>query len=82
MHIMKYELIIRTFKNGGDSMRVNALKMQILMGKKNLTIKELAYKSAVSRQTISCIKAGKSCSPQVAYKLSQALDIDMQELLE
>ena len=63
-------------------MRVNALKMQILMGKKNLTIKALAYKSAVSRQTISCIKAGKSCSPQVAYKLSQALDIDMQELLE
>ena len=63
-------------------MRVNALKMQILMGKKNLTIKELAYISAVSRQTISCIKAGKSCSPQVAYKLSQALDIDMQELLE
>ena len=63
-------------------MRVNALKMHILMGKKNLTIKELAYKSAVSRQTISCIKAGKSCSPQVAYKLSQALDIDMQELLE
>lgn len=63
-------------------MRVNALKMQILMGKKNLTIKELAYKSAVSRQTISSIKAGKSCSPQVAYKLSQALDIDMQELLE
>ena len=63
-------------------MRVNALKMQILMGKKNLTIKELAYKSAVSRQTIACIKAGKSCSPQVAYKLSQALDIDMQELLE
>lgn len=63
-------------------MRVNALKMQILMGKKNLTIKELAYKSAVSRPTISCIKAGKSCSPRVAYKLSQALDIDMQELLE
>ena len=30
-------------------MRVNALKMQILMGKKKLTIKELAYKSAVSR---------------------------------
>ena len=63
-------------------MRVNALKMQILMGKKNLTIKELAYKSAVSRHTISCIKAGKSCSQQVAYKLSKALDIDMQELLE
>ena len=63
-------------------MRANALKMQILMGKKNLTIKELAYKSAVLRQTISRIKAGKSCSPQVAYKLSQVLDIDMQELLE
>ena len=82
MRIIKYELKVRYQEIGGDIMKINALKMQILMGKKNLTIKELAYKSAVSRQTISCIKAGKSCSPQVAYKLSQALDIDMQELLE
>ena len=41
-------------------MRVNAFKMQILMGKKNLTIKELAYKSAVSRQTYPASKQEKA----------------------
>ena len=44
-------------------MKINVLKMQILMGEQNLTIKELACRSNVSRQTISCIKSGKSCSP-------------------
>ena len=39
-------------------MKINALKMQILMGEQNLTIKELACRSNVSRQTISCIKSG------------------------
>lgn len=42
-------------------MKINALKLQILMGEQDLSIKSLAEKSEVSRQTISCIKAGKSC---------------------
>ena len=62
-------------------MKINALKIQILMGEQNLTIKELACRSNVSRQTISCIKSGKSCSPQVACKLSKALNIKLEELL-
>lgn len=63
-------------------MKIDVLKMQILMGERNWTIKKLAEKSHVSRQTISCIKAGKSCSPQVAYKIAEALGISLPELLQ
>ena len=49
-------------------MRLNETKMQILMGEHEMNIRMLAERSGVSRQTISCIKAGKSCSPVVACK--------------
>ena len=62
-------------------MKINALKLQILMGEQDLSIKSLAEKSEVSRQTISCIKAGKSCSPPVACKLAKALGVRVGELL-
>ena len=48
-------------------MKINALKVQILMGERGLTIKRLAELSGVSRQTISCIMSGKGGPPQVAY---------------
>ena len=41
-------------------MKINALKVQILMGERGLTIKRLAELSGVSRQTISCIMSGKA----------------------
>lgn len=63
-------------------MKIDVLKMQILLGEKNMSITKLAEKSGVSRQTISCIKAGKTCSPRVTYKIAQALEIDVMELLE
>ncbi len=52
------------------------------MAKQNMTIKKLAEKSEVSRQTISCVKSGKGCSPQVAYKIAKALGVGIEELLE
>ena len=36
-------------------MKINVLKMQILMGERGLTIKKLVELGGVSRQTISCI---------------------------
>ncbi|SCP97898.1 helix-turn-helix domain-containing protein [Anaerobium acetethylicum] len=62
-------------------MDIDGIKMQILMGKKNFNIAKLAEKSQVSRQTISCIKAGKSCTPIIACKIAEALDVDVTEIL-
>ena len=56
--------------------------MQILMGERGLTIKKLAELSGVSRQTISCIISGKSCTPQVAYKIATALDQELSQIVK
>lgn len=62
-------------------MKINALKVQILMGERGLTIKRLAELSGVSRQTISCILSGKGCTPQVAYKIATALEQELCEIV-
>lgn len=62
-------------------MRLNETKMQIKMGEEGMNIRMLSERSGVFRQTISCIKAGKSCSPVIAYKLADALGMSMEELL-
>lgn len=62
-------------------MRLNETKMQIKMGEEGMNIRMLSERSGVSRQTISCIKAGKSCSPVIAYRLADALGMSMEELL-
>lgn len=63
-------------------MRLNETKMQIKMGERGMNIRMLSEKSGVSRQTISCIKAGKSCSPVVACKLAEALGMSVDEMLK
>ena len=66
----------------GNKMKINVFKMQILMGEKGLTIKKMAELSGVSRQTISCIISGKSCTPQVAYKIATALDQELSQIVK
>ena len=63
-------------------MNVNIVKMQLLMGRKGWNKKILAEKSGISRQTISCISAGKSCSPIIVCKIAKALEVDESEILE
>ena len=63
-------------------MRLIESKIQILMGVHEMSIRMLAERSGVSRQTISCIKAGKSCSPVVACKLAEALGLTVETILK
>ena len=63
-------------------MKLNVLKIQILMAEKELSIKRLAEVSGVSRQTISCIISGKGCSVMVAYKIAKALGLELEELVK
>ena len=77
----KYESKVHIFSERRKIMKINALKAQILMGERGLTIKRLAELSGVSRQTISCIISGKGCTPQVAYKIATALGQELEEIV-
>lgn len=63
-------------------MRIDRKKLAHLLVDKDLTVKEVAEKVGVSRQTITNIKQGKRCLDVIGYKLAEALGVDVTEIIE
>lgn len=63
-------------------MRVNKNKLELAMGVKALTFVKLAKLSNVSRTTLSYINNGKSCRPEIAFKIANALNVSVEDLIE
>ena len=63
-------------------MRINQIKLGVLLAKRNWTYQKLAKESKVCRQTLSYIKNGKSCSFLTAVKIAEALGVEVTDLLE
>lgn len=63
-------------------MRLRATDLMIAMAKKQLNFSKLAKECGVSRVTLSYIKNGKSCKPDVAGKIAKALDVSPEEIFD
>lgn len=63
-------------------MKINITKLLIALGEQQMSINELSEKSGVSRNTISAIKAGKTCRPDIAGRIAQAINVPLTELIE
>lgn len=63
-------------------MRIDKAKLAAELARRDLTQKRLAELAGVSRATVSCIRAGKSCSDEVAKKIADALNIDLKKIIE
>lgn len=63
-------------------MRIDRKKLAHLLIDKDFTIKQLAEKVGVSRQTISNIKQGKRCMDVIGYRIADVLGVDVTEILE
>lgn len=63
-------------------MRLKNNMLKHIMIDKNLKIRQLQEMSGVSKQTISAVSNGKTCSYDTAVKLAKALNIDIMELIE
>lgn len=64
------------------TVHINADRMLLAMAKKKYNSTTLAKASGISRATISYIRNGKSCKPDVAGKLAETLDLSVEELVE
>lgn len=64
------------------SVKLDSDKMILTMAKKQYNCARLANASGVSRATISYIRNGKTCKPDIAGKLAEALDLPVEELIE
>ena len=63
-------------------MRIDRVKFVSELVKQDITQKELAEKSGVSRATINYIRCGKSCRDDIGHKIAKALNVKVQDLLE
>ena len=58
-------------------MRIDRIKFAAALARKDLTVKQVAELSGVSRETVSSVKTGKSCSQATADKLARVLGRDI-----
>jgi len=62
--------------------KINSHKLQIAMAEVGCNFSALAEASGVSRATLSYIKNGKECSPEVVGKIAKTLNVPVVEIAE
>jgi len=63
-------------------MRVDKTKVSIIMARKGLSQQDLADKASMSRGNLSGIINGKSCKASTIINVSNALEVDVTEIIE
>lgn len=63
-------------------MRLKKNMLKHIMVDRDLKLRQLQEISGVSKQTLSAVSNGKSCSFETAEKLAKALNLELMELIE
>lgn len=63
-------------------MRIDRFKLTTELMRQEMTQKQLAEISGVSRATINYIKSGKSCSDEIGKKIAKALKVKITDIIE
>jgi DNA-binding Xre family transcriptional regulator len=67
---------------GDEYMRIDEIKLAVIMAKQKLNLTQVAELSGISRATLSLAKAGKRIKPETAAIIAQALGVEITEILE
>lgn len=63
-------------------MRIDRVKLAAALAMADISSKELASRSGLSRVTVSSVKTGRSCSQMTAEKIACALGVQLASILE
>ena len=63
-------------------MRLNITKVRLLIAKLLISQASLAAKAGISRQTMSAVMNGRNCRPELLGKISNALGVEPEEIIE
>ena len=63
-------------------MKVNSKKLFLAMAGANVNQTELAKKAGISSRTMTAILSGSNCRPDVLGRISKALNVEPQELVD
>lgn len=61
--------------------RIDRLKLKLIMTKADVTQMQLAEKTGISRASINAVCQGKSCRQETADKIAKALKVKVEELI-
>lgn len=62
-------------------MRINSVKVEMMIAEQGLTKVALSEKSGITRQNISAIIRRGTCEPRTAGKLAAGLGVDVEEII-
>lgn len=63
-------------------MRISIIKVQLLMAKQCINQASLAARAGISRQTMSAVMNGRNCRPELLGKISKALSVEPEDIIE
>lgn len=63
-------------------MKINPVKIEVILAEKGLTRAEISRKCGISRQNISTIIRRGTCEPRTAGKLAAGLGVPVKDILE
>lgn len=63
-------------------MKLNQTRVKLIVAKLCINQVTLATMAGVSRQTISTVMNGRSCRPELLGKISKALGVEPEEIIE
>lgn len=63
-------------------MRLNRLKVQLIMAKLGVNQASVAAKAGISRQTMSAVMNGRNCRPDLLGKIAKALGVEPEKIIE
>lgn len=63
-------------------MKINPVKIEVILAEKGLTRVEISRKCGISRQNISTIIRRGTCEPRTAGKLAAGLGVPVKDILE
>lgn len=63
-------------------MKIKTMAFRCIIAERGLTPTSLAELAGLSRNTVSCVINGKTCSFSTAAKLAKALNVSLEEIAE
>lgn len=63
-------------------MKIDSIKIKLLMAEQDLRQVDLAERCGISRQNISITLSRGTCSPQKASKIAKALCVPIREIIK
>lgn len=63
-------------------MKLNQLKVKLLLAKQLISQADLADKAGISRQTLSAVMNGRNCRPELLGRIAKALGVEPEEIIE